>query len=264
MSIYSDKQGYTRPPYLLLNWLENSFPSEEALAAQIADTRRHMLDQYRFIIFNWVTLVSLAIEPLHLHTLLMRYILIYYQWFPTSTGPFNPKALRATDCDMTTHLKPQMTLAFALRKGKECKASPKCLAGPVQKKPAKYIAVEKVGEEGKDHCISKNEHKRLTQWCQGMHKSLPGGDIFYAYKNDAEDEDNAMPAGPVMMAKAAHEARMADCSIFKNHQGFLHPQGWFFQLQRIDLRKNHQGFLHPQGWFFQLQRIDLRLSLTSV
>ncbi|KAG2046115.1 hypothetical protein BDR06DRAFT_1014990 [Suillus hirtellus] len=37
MSIYSAKLGYTLPPYLSLNWLDNSFPSEEALAAQIAD-----------------------------------------------------------------------------------------------------------------------------------------------------------------------------------------------------------------------------------
>jgi hypothetical protein len=242
MSIYSDKQGYTSPPYLSLNWLENSFLSEEALAAQIADARRHMLDQYGFIIFNLlqnpdlrmrpamaplvgeITDIGLVgrrhrgvivkfdlIEPSHLHALLMRYIPIHYQWFPTSTGPFDPKALRAYGHDMATHLKSQTTLAFAPRKGKEREASPKHPAGPVQKKPAKYIAVQKVGEEDKGRRISKNEYKRLMEWYRGVHKSLPGGDIFYAYENNAENEDNAMSAGPVVTAKdmAAHEARMA-------------------------------------------------------
>ncbi|KAG1761653.1 hypothetical protein EDD22DRAFT_847620 [Suillus occidentalis] len=197
MSIYSNKQGYTHPPYLSLNWLENSFLSEEALAAQIADAQRHMLDQYGFIIFNllqdpdWRMHPAMAplVEPLHLRALLM------------STGPFDPKALGANGHDMATHLKSQMTLALALRKGKEREASPKHLAGPVQKKPAKYITVQKVGEEDKARHISKNKYKRLMECCQGVHKLLPGGDIFYAYEKDTEDKDNTMSAGPVVTAK---------------------------------------------------------------
>ncbi|KAG1893740.1 uncharacterized protein F5891DRAFT_985561 [Suillus fuscotomentosus] len=242
MSIYSAKLGYTLPPYLSLNWLDNSFPSEEALAAQIADARRHILDQYGFIVFNllqdpdWRMCTALAplvgeitdiglvgrrhrgvivefdkIEPSHLRTLLKKYVPIHYQWFPTSTGPFDPKVLQATDYAFMMSIRHSTTHAFAPRNGKEREASPKRPAGPVQKKPAKYYAVESIGEEDKGRRISKNEYKRLTEWCRGVHKSLPGGDIFYAYENDAEDDDDAKPAGPVVSAKslAAWEAKMA-------------------------------------------------------
>jgi hypothetical protein len=242
MSIYSAKLGYTLPPYLSLNWLDNSFPSEEALAAQIADARRHILDQYGFIVFNllqdpdWRMRTALAplvgeitdiglvgrrhrgvivefdkIEPSHLRALLKKYVPIHYQWFPTSTGPFDPKVLQATDYAFMMSIRHSTTRAFAPRNGKEREASPKRPAGPVQKKPAKYYAVESVGEEDKGRRISKNEYKRLTEWCRGVHKSLPGGDIFYAYENDAEDDDDAKPAGPVVSAKslAAWEAKMA-------------------------------------------------------
>ncbi|KAG2046114.1 hypothetical protein BDR06DRAFT_1014989 [Suillus hirtellus] len=136
---------------------------------------------------------------------------IHYQWFPTSTGPFDPKVLQATDYAFMMSIRHSTTHAFAPRNGKECEASPKRPAGPVQKKPAKYYAVESIGEEDKGRHISKNEYKRLTEWCHGVHKSLPGGDIFYAYENDAEDDDDAKPAGPVVSAKslAAWEAKMA-------------------------------------------------------
>ncbi|KAG2046003.1 hypothetical protein BDR06DRAFT_977803 [Suillus hirtellus] len=151
------------------------------------------------------------IEPSHLRTLLKKYVPIHYQWFPTSTGPFDPKVLQAMDYTFMMSIRHSTTRTFAPRNGKECKASPKRLAGPVQKKPAKYYVVESVGEEDKGRCISKNEYKRLTEWCCGVHKSLPGGDIFYAYENDAEDDDDAKPAGPVVSAKslAAWEAKMA-------------------------------------------------------
>ncbi|KAG2046128.1 hypothetical protein BDR06DRAFT_977720 [Suillus hirtellus] len=117
----------------------------------------------------------------------------------------------ATDYAFMMSIRHSTTHAFAPRNGKECEASPKRPAGPVQKKPAKYYAVESIGEEDKGRHISKNEYKRLTEWCHGVHKSLPGGDIFYAYENDAEDDDDAKPAGPVVSAKslAAWEAKMA-------------------------------------------------------
>ncbi|KAG2737071.1 hypothetical protein P692DRAFT_201813119, partial [Suillus brevipes Sb2] len=133
------------------------------------------------------------------------------EWFPISTGPFDPKVLQAMDYAFMMSIRHSTTRAFAPRNGKEREASPKRPAGPVQKKPAKYYAVESVGEEDKGHRISKNEYKRLTEWCRGVHKSLPGGDIFYAYENDAEDDDDAKPTGPVVLAKslAAWEAKMA-------------------------------------------------------
>ncbi|KAG1790129.1 uncharacterized protein HD556DRAFT_1310914 [Suillus plorans] len=98
------------------------------------------------------------------------------------------------------------TLTPIVRKSR---TSPKRPAGPLQKKRAKYIAVQKKGEEDKGRRISKNEYKRLTEWCVGVHKQLPEGDIFYAYENDADDEDDAAPAGVIVSAKdlAAHEAK---------------------------------------------------------
>jgi hypothetical protein len=235
------KQGYTLPPYLSLNWLNHSFPSEEALAAQIAEARRCMLDQYGFIILSllqdpdWrkrpaltsligeITDIGLVgrryrgtivefdkIDPSHLRTLLAKCIPIHYQWFSTSTGPFDPNELGAVDYHSGIILRPQTSLACAPRKGKEREASPKRPAGPSQKKRARYIAVQKKGEEDKGRLISKNEYKRLSEWCTVVHKQLPERDIFYAYEYEANDEDDAAPAGPVVSAKdlAAHEARM--------------------------------------------------------
>ncbi|KAG1884750.1 hypothetical protein F4604DRAFT_1676842 [Suillus subluteus] len=151
------------------------------------------------------------IDPSHLRTLLTKCIPIHYQWFSTSTGPFDLNKLGAMDYHSGISLKPQTSLACASRKGKERETSPKRPAGPSQKKRAKYIAVQKKGEEDKGHHISKNEYKRLLEWCVMVHKQLPEGDIFYAYENDAEDEDDAAPAGPIVSAKdlVAHEARMA-------------------------------------------------------
>ncbi|KAG1727326.1 hypothetical protein EDB19DRAFT_1833142 [Suillus lakei] len=108
-------------------------------------------------------------------------------------------------------ISPQTTLSCASRKGKERETSPKRLAGPSQKKPAKYIAVRMKGEENKGCRISKNEYKKLTEWCVGVHKQLPGGDIFYAYEYDAADEDDTAPVGPIISAKdmVANEVRMA-------------------------------------------------------
>lgn len=238
VSLY--KQGYTFPPYLSLNWLNDSFPSEEALATQIAVAQRHMLDQYRFIILNlsqdpdWrerpalmpfvgeITDIGLVgrkyrgaivefdrIDPVHLRILLMKYIPVHYQWFPTSTGPFDPMELSAIDYHSGISLRPQTSFTWASEKGKEHGTSPMRLAGPLQKKHVKYIAVQKKGEEDKGHHISNNEYKRLTEWCVRMHKQPPEGDIFYAYKNDADDKDNAAPTGVIMSAKdlAAHEAK---------------------------------------------------------
>ncbi|KAG1804561.1 hypothetical protein EV424DRAFT_1351262 [Suillus variegatus] len=145
----------------------------------------------------------------HLHILLAKSIPVHYQWFPTSTRPFDPKELRAMDYHTGLSLRPQTSMACASRKGKECETSPKHPAGPLQKKRAKYFAVQKKGEEDKGCRISRNEYKRLTEWCVGVHKQLPEGVIFYAYENDAEDEDDAAPAGAVVSAKdlAAHEVK---------------------------------------------------------
>jgi hypothetical protein len=65
----------------------------------------------------------------HLHTLLTKYIPIHYQWFSTSTGPFDTKKLGAIDYHLGIILRPQICLACTLRKGKECEASSKHVAG---------------------------------------------------------------------------------------------------------------------------------------
>ncbi|KAG1740274.1 hypothetical protein EDB19DRAFT_1908447 [Suillus lakei] len=82
---------------------------------------------------------------------------------------------------------------------------------PGAEEARKVLRGGKRRRRGQGPSYLKNEYKRLTEWCRGVHKSLPGGDIFYAYENDAEDDDDAKPTGPVVSAKSltAWEAKMA-------------------------------------------------------
>lgn len=50
LSTYKPK--YVIPPSLSLSWLDSRFPTEEALAAKVAEAQHHVLDQYGFIAFN--------------------------------------------------------------------------------------------------------------------------------------------------------------------------------------------------------------------
>ncbi|KAG2125166.1 hypothetical protein DEU56DRAFT_759408 [Suillus clintonianus] len=106
----------TFPPVLSLHWLEDQFYTEETLAAKVAEARYHILEQYGFIVFqikkhpDWITrldlstvkdlIISADVKKLHFKELWMlieHQVPMHYQWFPTDTGPFDPKVLKASD-----------------------------------------------------------------------------------------------------------------------------------------------------------------------
>lgn len=225
---------YIIPARSRMDWIDNSFSSEEALAAQVGDARRQILDQYGFIIYNirqdprWRTrsglqahilsIISTGLDSCYtigcivdfnrrdisaaeLYCLLSRGVAVHYQWFPTDAGPFDPKALRAQNYDFLQKLRQnQHEWQWPAGAPSASSTSSPAVPPPARQK-AKYFKASGRSKTDKWEEISKNAYKELSNWCAAEHLKLSTRDVYVAYEYEGEDDEYVAPVGSVISAK---------------------------------------------------------------
>ncbi|KAG1743580.1 uncharacterized protein EDB91DRAFT_1080983 [Suillus paluster] len=228
------KPWYIIPTELRLDWIDNSFPSEEVLAAQVGDVRQHILDQYGFIAYNlrqdphWRTHPGLRAHILRvtntgldscwhigcimdfkrmdffvseLYDLISHDVPIHYQWFPADAGPFDPRALRANDYDFIQNIRrTQVEWQWSTAAQSANSMDPPAVPPPAQKK-AKYFKASRRFKTDTWEEISKNAYKELSNWCAAECVKLPTRDVFVTYEYEGADEEYVAPVGSVISAK---------------------------------------------------------------
>lgn len=191
LSTYMPK--YIIPPSLSLGWLDGRFPTEEALAEKVAEAQRHVLDQYGFIAFNikrdptWRTRTALStlqdmiintgltecayrgcivdlkrVELSEMMMLIEDKVPLHYQWFPTDVGPFNPRALKASDYDLCKETTQEEHFILHLSNAR---------------------TFYRVSSGGDKVAISKREFRRWAYWCTTKHLKLPSGDVYLLFQD---------------------------------------------------------------------------------
>jgi hypothetical protein len=204
LSTYKPK--YVIPPSLSLGWLDSRFPTEEALAAKVAEAQRHVLDQYGFIAFNikrdptWRTRAALStlkdmiintgltecayrgcivnVKTIDTSVMLMLVedkVPFHYQWFPADVGPFNPRALQAIDYD--------------LGKGHP-EETPQEEHHILDLKNTRGCSFYRVSSGGDKVAISRKEFRRWAYWCRTKHRKLPSGDVYLLFQNAEYADDS--------------------------------------------------------------------------
>ncbi|KAG1760628.1 hypothetical protein EDD22DRAFT_954784 [Suillus occidentalis] len=207
LSTYKPK--YVIPPSLSLGWLDSRFPTEEALAAKVAEAQRHVLDQYGFIAFNikrdptWRTRAALSpLKDMIINTgltecayrgcivnvkkidLSVMFMLIedkvpfHYQWFPADVGPFNPRELKAINYD--------------LRESRPEEA-PQEEHHIVDLSNTRGCSFYRVSSGGERVAITRKAFKRWAFWCRTKHRKSPSGDVYLLFQDAPHADDSLTP-----------------------------------------------------------------------
>jgi hypothetical protein len=207
LSTYKPK--YAIPPNLSLAWLDRRFPTEEALAAKVAEAQRHVLDQYGFIAFNikrdptWRTRAALStLKDMIINTglaecayrgcivdvkkidLSVMFMLIedkvpfHYQWFPADVGPFNPRELKAINYD--------------LRESRPEEA-PQEEHHIVDLSNTRGCSFYRVSSGGERVAITRKAFKRWAFWCRTKHRKSPSGDVYLLFQDAPHADDSLTP-----------------------------------------------------------------------
>ncbi|KAG1883314.1 hypothetical protein F4604DRAFT_1920517 [Suillus subluteus] len=225
---------YIIPARSRMDWIDNSFSSEEALAAKVGDARQQILDQYGFIIYNirqdprWRTRSGLQVHILsiistgldscytigcimdfnrrdistaELYCLLSCGIAVHYQWFPTDAGPFDPKALRAQNYDFLQKLRQNQHKWQRPAGAPSASSTSSPAVPPPARQKAKYFKASGRSKTDKWEEISKNAYKELSNWCAAEHLKLSTRDVYVAYEYEGEDDEYVAPVGSVISAK---------------------------------------------------------------
>ncbi|KAG2354417.1 hypothetical protein BDR07DRAFT_1382270 [Suillus spraguei] len=230
------KPRYIIPAELRLGWIDSSFPSEEALSAPVGDARRHILDQYGFIVYNlrqdphWRTRSSLQGHVLRvantglefcwhvgcivdfkrmefsvseLHDLISCGVPVHYQWFPNDGGPFDPRALGASDYNFLQKIRQNQPEWQRSTTAQSANPTDSPTVPPPAQKKAKYFKASGRFNTDKWEEISKNAYKELSKWCAAERVKLPTREVFVAYEYEGDDEEDVAPVGSVSTKEMA-------------------------------------------------------------
>ncbi|KAG1748853.1 uncharacterized protein EDB91DRAFT_1244673 [Suillus paluster] len=206
-AIISDyKPQYIIPTELRLDWIDNSFPSKEVLAAQVGDARRHILDQYGFIAYNLRQDPRWRTHPgLQVHVLRVTNTGLDSCWHVGCIMDFKRMDFfileLANNYDFIQNIRrTQVEWQRSTAVQSANSMDPPAVPPPAQKK-AKYFKASRRFKTDTWEEISKNAYKELLNWCMVEHVRLLTRDVFVAYKYEGADEEYIVPVGSVISAK---------------------------------------------------------------